>query len=181
MTETPDMETLRYPVGRFEPGPHLDPRARERAMENIAATPANLRRAVAGLTPEQLNTPYRPDGWTIRQVVHHVPDSHLNGYMRFKLGLTEEVPTIRTYEEAAWAELPDSFMEDIEVSLALLESLHERWVVLLEALTPEDWHRTVFHPEMNAEISLDALLQLYDWHGRHHVAHITGLRDRKGW
>lgn len=148
-------------------------------VENIAATPARLRAAVAGLTREQLGTPYRDGGWTVRQVVHHVPDSHLNSYIRFKLALTEDEPTIKTYRENLWAELADSAL-DIEVSLRLLESLHTRWVTLLRSMTPAQFARTLRHPEMGP-MNLDQLLALYNWHGQHHVAHITSLRQRMGW
>jgi uncharacterized damage-inducible protein DinB len=155
--------------------------AAERAefIENVAATPARLRAAVAGLKREQLDTPYRPAGWTVRQVVHHLPDSHMNSYIRFKLALTEDDPTIKTYHENLWAELADSTL-DIEVSLRLLEDVHTRWVALLRAMKPADFARKLQHPEMGP-MTLDQLLALYNWHGKHHVAHITTLRKRMGW
>ncbi len=169
-----------YPIGKFAyEGPMTPERARECLMA-IAETPAKLRAAVAGLTDEQLDTPYRPGGWTVRQVVHHVPDSHLNSYMRFRLALTEEQPAIKGYDEAAWAKLPDAQSAPVELSLALLDSLHRRWVVLLESLSPEQWKRTFQHSELGP-VSLERNLALYAWHGRHHVAHITGLRERMGW
>jgi uncharacterized damage-inducible protein DinB len=149
-------------------------------IEQIAATPAKMREAVAGLTPQQLETPYRDGGWTLRQVVHHVPDSHMNSYVRFKLGLTEQAPTIRPYDEARWAELADSRDTSLETSMTLLESLHDRWVRLLRAMSAEDFQRTLNHPE-NGMMTLDAMLALYAWHGRHHVAHITSTRARNGW
>jgi hypothetical protein len=177
----PELETLRYPVGRFRPQPGgLSPDERRAAVQAIAETPARLRAAVAGLDDEQLSTPYRPDGWTVRQVVHHVPDSHVNAYVRFKLALTEDRPTIKTYDEAAWARLADAELRDVEVSLTILDAIHLRWVTVLESLDDEAWRRKLMHPEWG-EIDLDFLLQLYHWHGRHHVAHITSLRERQGW
>jgi uncharacterized damage-inducible protein DinB len=140
-----------------------------------------LRAAVTGLTDAQLDTPYRPGGWTVRQVVHHVPDSHMNAYTRFKLALTEDVPTIKPYDEAKWAELDDSKSKMVEHSLALLEALHARWVFLLERLKPADFDRKLNHPEWDAPMTLDMLLALYAWHGKHHVAHVTELRKRSGW
>jgi uncharacterized damage-inducible protein DinB len=149
-------------------------------MEAIAGLPSRMRRAVASLTDQQLNMPYRDGGWTIRQVVHHVPDSHLNAYVRFKLAVTEENPTIKPYDETAWAQLKDSQLTSIEVSLTLLESLHARWTVLLRSLAESDFQRKFVHPDSGPH-DLDWLLGLYAWHGNHHVAHITGLRERMGW
>ncbi len=171
---------LRYPTGRHRKVASLTPEEREAAIESIAATPVRMRAAILGLTPEQLDTPYRPEGWTVRQLLHHVPDSHLNAYVRFKLALTEDNPTIKTYNEARWAELEDSRSTPVEVSLALLEALHHRWVLLLRSLGPEDFARTLNHPD-HGPMSLDSLLAMYSWHGRHHVAHITGLRQRMAW
>ena len=142
--------------------------------------PAELRAAVHGLSPEQLDTPYRLEGWTVRQVVHHLPDSHMNSFIRFKLALTEEEPTIKPYDEDLWARLGDVRNTPVEVSLRLLESLHQRWVVLLRSLGDEDWPRKFRHPELGV-MSLERNLALYAWHGRHHVAHITALRERMGW
>jgi hypothetical protein len=139
-----------------------------------------MRAAVEGLTNEQLDTPYRFGGWTVRQVVHHVPDSHLNSYVRFKLALTEDTPTIKPYDEAAWARLADTATVETETSLALLESLHDRWVRLLESMSDADFKRSFLHPELGLA-RLDQNLALYAWHGKHHVAHITALRDRMGW
>jgi hypothetical protein len=153
---------------------------RRQWISEIAACPVKLRGAVAGLTAQQLDTPYRPGGWTVRQVVHHVPDSHLNAYVRFKLALTEDSPTIKPYDEAAWAKLPDTAATPIEVSLQLLESLHARWVRLLEAMTEADFAREFHHPE-SGTMSLDTYLSGYEWHCRHHVAHIARLRSRMGW
>jgi hypothetical protein len=174
------MTDPRYPIGKYERRDVLTPDERAAMIEQIAATPAKMREAVAGLTPQQLETPYRDGGWTLRQVVHHVPDSHMNSYVRFKLGLTEQAPTIRPYDEARWAELADSRDTSLETSMTLLESLHDRWVRLLRAMSAEDFQRTLNHPE-NGMMTLDAMLALYAWHGRHHVAHITSTRARNGW
>jgi DinB family protein len=174
------MTDLRYPIGKFHFEGPLTEEQKKKSLDDIANTPANLRAAIKGLSPQQLDTPYRPGGWTVRQVVHHVPDSHLNAYVRFKLALTEEDPTIKPYAEDRWAQLADTKATPIEVSLTLLDSLHDRWVRLLRSLTPEDWKRTFRHPELGL-VSLEKNLALYTWHGRHHVAHITALREREGW
>jgi hypothetical protein len=173
-------QDLRYPVGPFQRTNQLTPAERSAATDAIAEAPAKLRAAVKGLTADQLATPYRPGGWTVRQVVHHLPDSHLNAYTRFKLALTEDQPQIKTYQEARWAELVDGKDASVETSLNLLEALHERWVMLLRSLKPEDYARKLEHPELGL-INLDFLLAMYSWHGRHHVAHITALRERMGW
>jgi uncharacterized damage-inducible protein DinB len=167
-------------VGRFRRPESLDEAERRRAIDAIASTPAKLRAAVAGLTDVQLETPYRPDGWTVRQVVHHVSDSHMNAYIRFKLALTEDEPTIKPYDEARWAELADTRDTPIDSSLALLDRLHDRWVRLLRSMSAEDFARRLKHPEMGVQ-RLDQVLALYDWHGRHHVGHVTSLRERMGW
>ena len=172
---------LRYPISPFEVPDEVTPADRARHVEAIAEAPAALRAAVAGLGAAQLDTPYRPGGWTVRQVTHHVPDSHLGAYTRFKLALTERVPVIKPYDEARWAELPDTAGADLETSLRLLEALHERWLVLLRALAAGEWARGYFHPERGQVLRLDQTLALYAWHGRHHVAHVTRLRDREGW
>jgi hypothetical protein len=175
------MADLRYPIGPFQLNDDdLTDAEREQLIEQIARTPSLLKEAVAGLTDEQLDTPYRPGGWTVRQVIHHVPDSHLNSYIRFKLALTEDAPTIKPYDEAQWAALSDSKQTPIEVSLAMLDALHERWVILLRSLSAEDFKRAFRHPERGL-ISLNRNVALYAWHGRHHVAHITSLRDRMNW
>jgi uncharacterized damage-inducible protein DinB len=171
---------LRFPTGRFTRPAGLDDDARARAIETIAATPARLREAVRGLAPEQIETPYRPGGWTVRQVVHHVPDSHLNAYIRFKLALTEDGPTIKPYDETRWAELPDTRLVPIATSLTLLDAVHERWVALLRAMQPAEFERPLTHPETGRQ-RLDQMLALYAWHGPHHVAHVTALRERMGW
>jgi DinB superfamily len=173
-------EDQRYPVGRFR-YEGFDERRQEQWIEEIAATPAHLRAAVNGLSAAQLDTPYRTGGWTVRQVVHHVPDSHLNAYLRMKLALTEDEPTIKPYDEAVWAELSDSRAGPIGVSLAFLEGLHQRWVLLLRTLRSADFERRFIHPEHGRAIGLGEQLGTYAWHGRHHVAHITSLRARKGW
>jgi uncharacterized damage-inducible protein DinB len=180
MVEEDEMEALRYPVGRFVPPGALDDAARRARIGELAAAPGELRRAVEGLTGEQLDTPYRPGGWTVRQLVHHVADSHLNAYVRVRWALTEDSPAIKTYDQEAWAELADARSADPEVSLALLEALHRRWVALLEAQPAAAFARAASHPEWGA-ITLDDLLAHYAWHGRHHVAHVTGLRRREGW
>ena len=171
---------LSYPIGKYEHKLTLTSAERETAIAQIAAAPKCLRDAVAGLSHQQFDTPYRPGGWTVRQVVHHVPDSHLNSYVRFKLALTENEPTIRPYDEALWAKLQDSRDTPVEVSLSLLESLHHRWEVLLRSLGPEDFSRRLRHPAQGP-MTLDDMLGSYAWHGRHHVAHITSLRSREGW
>jgi len=149
-------------------------------IDDIAAVPLRMHDAVAGLTPAQIDTPYREGGWTVRQVVHHVPDSHLNAYVRFKLALTEDEPTIKPYDEARWAELGDSHATPIRTSLTMLESLHDRWVRLLHSMKEDDFRRRLVHPE-SGPMSVDNLLALYAWHGRHHIAHITSLRRRRSW
>jgi uncharacterized damage-inducible protein DinB len=172
-------DDLRYPVGEWVPPGDLSPAQRAALIDELAALPAQLRAATATLSDHQLDTPYRPGGWTLRQLVHHVADSHVNGYVRAKLALTEATPTIKPYEEARWAELPDS-TGPIEVSLRILESVHERWVALLRALPAEAFTRTYHHPDSGRQ-SLDASLSNYAWHGRHHLAHLTRLKARSGW
>ena len=174
------MTDLRFPVGRFDLKAEITADDRPRLIDQIAEAPARLREAVKGLSPSQIDTPYRDGGWTVRQVVHHLPDSHLNSYTRFKLALTEDEPTIKPYDEDQWAKLYDAQSAPLEVSLALLESLHARWVILLRTLTEKDFARAFIHPELGA-VSLTKSLGLYAWHGRHHVAHITSLRERMGW
>lgn len=175
-------QDLRYPVGKFQrPTQTLSPSERRAAIAAIAEAPSRLRQAVKGLDDTQLDTPYRPGGWTVRQVVHHVPDSHLNAYSRFKLALTEDTPTIKPYDEAKWAELDDGKSTLVEESLTLLEALHKRWVYLLERMTPSDFGRMLDHPEWEKPGSLDVMLALYAWHGKHHAAQITELRRREGW
>jgi hypothetical protein len=177
MIETMD---LRFPVGKYQAPKVITQAERSEWIAELEALPKKMRQAVAGLSDAQLNTPYRPDGWTVRQVAHHLPDSHLNSYVRFRLALTEDSPTIKPYEEAAWAELPDARTSPVEPSLLLLEGLHTRWVELLRSLSDTDFARTFKHPELG-EIRLDWTLGLYAWHCRHHVAHIDNLRAREGW
>jgi len=171
---------LRYPVGPFDFAGMLSNEQRQTLIDQIAATPEKMRAAVNGLSEEQLNTPYRPEGWTVRQVVHHVPESHMNSYVRFKLAVTEEEPTIKPYFEDRWAQLDDALQAPIGLSLDLLDALHERWVWFLRSLKDADFQRTFRHPELGV-VSLDKNVALYAWHGRHHVAHITSLRERMGW
>lgn len=172
---------LRYPVGPLTTTAPFTAADRGAALTVLAEAPARLRLAVSGLTDRQLDTPYRPGGWTVRQVVHHVPDSHLNAYIRMKLALTESTPTITPYDEKAWATLADTRLP-VDVSLALIESVHARWVALFHALKPADWSRTFIHPEYpEGPRTIDWLVQIYAWHSNHHLAHITSLKDREGW
>jgi len=175
------MSDLSYPVGRFEYSGPLTAGERDRLIAEIAAAPAAFRAAVEGLTPKQLDTPYRPGGWTVRQVVHHLPDSHMNAFIRFKLGLTQDRPTINPYDQDRWAALADAAHTPVETSLTLLDAVHQRWVVLLRSLDTADFARAVNHPEHSAPLTLDKIVALYAWHGRHHTAHVTGLRHRMGW
>lgn len=175
-----DMEALRYPLGRFDFEQSITPDKLAFWIDTIETTPARLRHAVTGLTDVQLETPYRPDGWTVCQVVHHMPDSHMNSYVRFKLAMTEDVPTIRPYHEDRWAGLAEARSAPVEVSLALLEALHRRWVLFLRNLAPEDFSRRFRHPDLG-ELDLGLNVGLYAWHGQHHIAHITCLRERRGW
>ena len=178
-TAPPPEPDLRYPVGRWTE-PDADAATYTRLIDQIEEAPRRLRAAIDGLSAAQLDTPYRDGGWTVRQVVHHVPDSHLNAYVRFKLALTEDTPRIKPYEESRWALLADARL-DPPVSLALLDALHERWLVILRAMTPDDFERRSYdHPEMGV-VSLRTALGIYAWHGRHHVANITRLRERMGW
>jgi uncharacterized damage-inducible protein DinB len=169
---------LRFPIGKFSLDSDVTPEKRGTWIRQIADAPGALRAAVSGLNDRQLDTPYRPGGWTVRQVVHHVPDSHMNAYVRFKLALTEDNPTIKPYDEAKWAEVSDTRAMAPEVSLTLLDALHRRWVTLLQSMAAADFARPLQHPE-NGPMTLDRLLQLYAWHGRHHAAHITTLRARE--
>ena len=171
---------LRYPIGEFKFEAPLTDHQRQACIMKIEETPARLRAAVQGLNEEQLDTPYRPEGWTVRQVVHHVPESHLNSYIRFKLALTEDEPTVKTYFEDRWAELDDARQAPIALSLDLLDALHGRWIWFLRSLTQKDLQRTFRHPEMGL-MSVEKNIALYAWHGQHHVAHITSLRERRGW
>lgn len=173
-------EDLRYPIGKFSWPVAVSTEEREGYIARISLTPARLWDAVAGLSDEQWDRPYREGGWTVRQVVHHVPDSHMNSYMRFKLALTEHEPTIKPYDEAAWAQLTDSLDTPADISLCLLDSLHKRWVALLLGMREGEWKKTFRHPELGL-VSLEQNLALYAWHGDHHIGHITALRKRSGW
>jgi uncharacterized damage-inducible protein DinB len=170
----------RYPIGKFEMPEKITPDLRTEAIRDIAAVPEKMRAAVKGLNDAQLDTPYREGGWTVRQVVHHVADSHMNAYIRWRLALTEKEPTIKPYEESAWAKLEDAAHAPAEVSLRLLESLHDRWVRLLRSVKTEEFARTLVHPDFGVKTA-DWLLFLYSWHGKHHTGHITELRNAKGW
>jgi hypothetical protein len=174
------MSDLRFPIGRFEFPATVSQSQRLAWIDEVAATPAQMRAAVAGLNDAQLATPYRDGGWTVNQVVHHVPESHMNAYVRFKLALTEDQPTIKPYDEARWAQTGEVQTTPIDISLTLLESLHDRWVRLLRTLTPGEWQLKFNHPESGVH-TLEEYLALYAWHGKHHVAHVTALRRRMGW
>ncbi len=174
------MEDLRYPIGKYEPQPFSE-KQKEQWLIDIKFLPQHLENTVLNLDEVQLNTAYRPQGWTLRQVVHHVADSHANAYIRFKLGLTEDNPTIKPYDEVAWANLNDTVVVPVNVSLTLLHALHTRWLEVLKSIKDEEWERTIVHPEHGRQMSLWYLLGMYAWHGRHHTAHITSLRERMGW
>ncbi len=172
-------EDLRFPIGKFDSDFEVAPELRSSFIKTISDLPKVLNEAVQGLDDDQLDTEYRPEGWTIRQVVHHIADSHLNSYCRFKLALTEDVPTIRPYDEASWAELADNKMP-LDVSFKIIEGIHARWTEMLNSLSDEDFKRKLNHPE-SGEWTIEKFLGLYDWHSKHHTAHITKLRERKGW
>jgi uncharacterized damage-inducible protein DinB len=174
------MSDPRYPIGKFAYAGTLTAEQKQQYLTDIEQTPTRLRASLSGLSDQQLDTPYRDGGWTLRQVAHHVVDSHMNSYIRFKLALTEEEPTIKPYMESLWAELPEARHAPIAVSLALLDSLHQRWMLMLRTFTDVEWKRTFRHPEMGP-MTLEKTLALYAWHGHHHVAHITNLRTQKGW
>jgi len=173
-------QDLRFPIGEFDRNYEVSPSARAARIATIAELPKRVMEAVAGLNEAQLETPYRPDGWTVRQTVHHIADSHANSLIRFKLALTEdEPPTIKPYYEDRWAELSDSRLP-VDVSLKMIEALHTRWLTLLNSMSEFDFQKTFIHPE-TGEWTLEGALALYDWHSRHHTAHITSLREREGW
>jgi uncharacterized damage-inducible protein DinB len=171
----------RYPIGKFHIDEEVTAAKREQAIEDLAAAPGKLREALLNLGDEQLDTPYREGGWTVRQLAHHVPDSHMNAYVRWKLALTETTPTIKPYEEGAWAELVDAKSMPVSVSLELLRALHERWVTMIRGMKERDFARTFKHPDRPGTQTVDWMLFLYAWHGKHHVAHVTELRKRNGW
>ena len=174
------MDDLRYPIGNLSVEGQITPTRRTEWIDQIDALPAQFRAALNGLCEARLETPYRPGGWTIRQLAHHVPDSHMNSYMRFRFALTEDEPTIKPYPEQLWAELFDARTAPVELSLTLLDALHARWTMLLRSLSESEWKRTFRHPELGL-MSLERNLALYAWHGRHHTAHVTSLRERMGW
>jgi hypothetical protein len=174
------IEDLRYPIGRFHAVVPVTSELRAASIDAIERFPPRLRDAVAGLTDDQLDTPYRPEGWTVRQVVHHVADSHMNAFVRVKLALTEDGPTIKPYDEKAWATLADMQLP-VAVSLGLLEGIHARWIAIYRSMTTGDFDRVFVHPELGAQQTLDSHLQLYAWHSHHHLAHVTELRRRRGW
>lgn len=174
------MDDLSYPIGKYVPQPFSHAQKEEWLLD-LKFLPDHLELAVQNLDEAQLQTPYREGGWQVQQLVHHIADSHMNAYVRFKLGMTEHNPTIRPYEEKEWAKLDDVFELPINISLTLLHALHQRWVTAIKNLSDDQWERTVFHPEHKKEISLWNLLGMYAWHGKHHVRHITALRERKGW
>ena len=173
-------EDLRYPIGHYEPQAYAD-ELRETWLAEIKFLPQAIEHAITNLTEEQIHTPYRDGGWTVHQLVHHVADSHINAYCRFKLGLTENAPTIKPYEENLWVETADVTNLPINISITLLHALHAKWYEMLKDLSAGDLQRTIYHPEQKKEITLWVLLGMYAWHSRHHVAHITALRSRKGW
>lgn len=171
---------LRYPIGEFDHQPY-SPALKRNALQDIQFLPGLLESAIENLDEYQLNTPYRDGGWTVKQLVHHVADSHINAYMRFKLALTESTPTIKPYDEKLWANLKDVENVPVNISITLLYTLHTRWHAAILHLTDEEWKRSIYHPEHKKEFSLWHLLDMYAWHGKHHVAHITSLIERKGW
>jgi len=175
------MNQLSYPIGQFTIPDQITSEDIQQYIERIASLPTKMNAAVAGLTSEQLQTPYRPEGWTVLQVIHHVPDSHMNAYIRFQWGLTEDAPTIKVYNEKAWTAL--EYLNEVppEVSLGILETVHQRLVYLLRSLDETSWNRTFFHPEYNQKYSLKQALAMYAWHGDHHLAHITSLKERMNW
>lgn len=175
------MTDLRYPIGKFTPPAEYTPAFRSAAIDEVALAPSRIEAAVKGLTREQMLTPYRDGGWTVAQVVHHLADSHANAYMRFKLGLTETDPAIRPYDENAWANLPDGMDADVTTSLEIFRALQSRMRTMLARMTPDEFERSIFHPEHKRTMTLDRLLAIYAWHGRHHAAHVTALRERMGW
>lgn len=175
-----DLESLKYPVGRFKPHFTMSEAQRMACVEEIAACPELLAQALIGFSTAQFDTPYREGGWTVRQLVHHLFDSHANAYIRVRLALTEDNPRVTAYDQDSWAHLPDSLSAAPEISVALLRGLHQRWVMTLKAMSVDQFKRTLEHPD-NGPMALDVVVQMYAWHGRHHVRHITALRERMGW
>lgn len=175
------LDQLRFPIGKFNYQDSSDQSDINRWINTIRLLPENLSKTVSKLNDVQLNTPYRPEGWSIRQVVHHLADSHINSFIRYKLALTEQNPTIKPYEEADWAKLPDSMELPVQVSLDLLKAVHTRWVYLLEHMNELDYKRTFFHPESQITYDLKRITALYAWHSEHHLAHIVNLIQSKNW
>lgn len=180
-TDSTALEQLKYPIGRFQWISNYSEEERAAKLKTIENLPLRLKELVKDWTPERLNTPYRPDGWTVKQLLHHIVDSHMNSYVRFKWTMTEDKPTIKAYFEDRWAELPDSFETPIEISLNMLEWLHKRWLILMRNLSENDWNRSFIHPESGREITLTELMPLYAWHSEHHFQHINQLKIRMGW
>ena len=176
-----DLEQLKYPIGRFEPIESLSADGLQKCIGRIDAIPDKVSAAVSDLTEIQLDTPYRPGGWTVRQVVHHLVDSHINSYVRYHWAMTEDEPLIKAYEEQMWAELPDGKNAPLEFSIPLLHALHKRWVYLLGKMETSDFEKLLNHPQWKKPLSLEFMTQLYAWHGDHHLAHITSLKEREGW
>ena len=179
--ENKELELLRYPIGKFTTPETITENDLMNYISDIERFPGDLRRIVTDLSPEQLDTQYRPKGWTVKQLIHHIADSHINAYLRFKLALTEDTPTIKPYFEDKWAELPDTAVTPVEVSLKIIEAIHTRWVNLLRAMDKKDFEKSFFHPEYGKEFSLEQAAAMYSWHGKHHFAHIKELKKRKGW
>jgi uncharacterized damage-inducible protein DinB len=175
-----DLEKLKYPIGRYQVEDNINKSSIDNWIKEIESLPQKLSAAVKGLKQDQLQTPYRPDGWTVQQVIHHIADSHMNAYIRFKLTLTEEKPMVKPYDEKLWAELPDTKLVDINVSLDLIKSLHERWIALLKQLNAEELNKEFLHPESGMK-NLKETICHYAWHGNHHLAHITSLKQRMKW
>jgi len=176
-----ELEKLRYPIGQYEKAEQMSEDQRQQCIHEIAVLPPKVSTALSKLTDDQLDTPYRPGGWTVRQVVHHLADSHMNGFIRLKLMLTEEFPTIKPYREELWAELPDGKTMPVESSLQILEGVHKRWAHALGSITELDLSRKYYHPQYVKEVRMDEYLGLYAWHGSHHLAHIVQLKEHKGW
>ncbi len=181
MSSNTELASLKYPIGKFEYKETKDRKVINKWINEIESLPSTLKEVVKGLSEEQLNTPYRPDGWTIKQVIHHIGDSHLNSYIRFKLALTEDKPIIKPYDQEKWADLPDYKLTDVSDSLDFIKILHKRWVILLRALSDEDLEREFVHPETGSAISVKKNIALYAWHSKHHLAHIYNLIDRMNW
>lgn len=170
-----DLERLKFPIGKFVPPDNITPQNIQEWIKEIEKMPATLSAVLDGLSDKVLDTPYRPDGWTVRQVVHHLADSHINSYIRFRWTLTEDRPEIKAYNQVAWANLPDALHGDIQLSIRLLDAVHNRWVALLNAMTAADFEKSYIHPESKSEFKLSRVVGLYAWHGNHHIAHIKNL------